>query len=201
VPNKWASIGLVNIMRNQIPKFIVVATALLLNACVQQQTDEDLIVQSAASTAHSTITAPAGNTSFNATDRLAILNLLHSYGYLFDENRLGEYEKLFSSTARFNNLVPQKTSATLEEFIEFLASRLKAFVANGVQRRHFLGPVRFDHQTPTKASGQVYLQLFSIEQGGPPQLLLTGFYSFSTVKENQQWKIDQWEVAVDSRID
>lgn len=146
-------------------------------------------------------TQAIGSTSFDPKDRLAIVNLLSSYGYLFDEGKLDEYRNLFSESARFEDLVPNKKSASLEEFMTFLIPRAEYFNKNDIQRRHFLGPMRFATQTESTAAGQVYLQLYSIEQGGPPSLLLTGYYSFKVEKIDQQWKISSWQVTVDSRIE
>ena len=46
-----------------------------------------------------TLTTIVGNTSFNATDRLAVINLLYSYGYFFNEDKLEEFSALFTQSA------------------------------------------------------------------------------------------------------
>ena len=137
----------------------------------------------------------------HAESRQAIANLLASYGYLYDEGHMDEYFALFADDAVLVDAVPGKAEASLTEFSDFLLPRVEHFAKNDIQRRHVLAPVRIESLDENEASGQVYLQLYSIAQGGPPQLLLTGVYHFSLRKSDDGWKIARWRIAPDSRIE
>ncbi len=139
----------------------------------------------------------AGDTA----DRQAIENLLAGYGYFYDEGRMDAYFSLFSDNAVLVDAVPGKPEATLGEFRSFLLPRVAYFAENNIQRRHVLAPVHIETMDGSEASGNVYLQLYSIVNQGAPQLLLTGVYHFTVVKEDQGWRIARWRIQPDSSIE
>jgi hypothetical protein len=140
-----------------------------------------------------------GLVSFDAKDRLAIINLISSYGYFGDEGLLDEWKNLFSEDAKIIGLKPNKEAATISEYMDHVTSRAKMFEERKIQRRHFLGPVRFDGQTEDFASGIIYAQLYWT-QDGEPKLVATGYYVFKAAKAGSEWKIVYWEPIPDSEI-
>ena len=145
-------------------------------------------------------TTEQGSVSFDAKDRLAIINLISSYGYFFDEGLLDAWKNLFSEDAKIIGLKPNKEAATISEYLDHATSRAKMFEEQKIQRRHFLGPVRFDRQTEDFASGNIYAQLYSTKDG-EPKLVVTGYYVFKAAKAGSEWKIVYWEPIPDSEVD
>ncbi len=139
--------------------------------------------------------------AFNSNDRLSVTNLIASYGYSYDEGHIDDYRSLFTESALVYGVAPDGESVTISQLIEFSAPRLAHFKKNGIQRRHVLSPVRFEAQSEDEATGQVYMQLYSIKNEEKPEIILTGFYSFKAVRTTQGWKIDRWQIHADSKID
>jgi hypothetical protein len=147
-----------------------------------------------------TSTTVLGDTSFSATDRLAVINLLYSYGYLFNEAKLEEFLDLFAKSASIelgqgNN----KVIMNLSQWREYISSLQQFSKQQQSQPRHILSAPRFDSQTDDKASGQVYLQLFTTKND-ITWLVTTGVYGFTAVKQANEWKLNCWVVKLDSSL-
>ncbi|MEZ4289278.1 MAG: nuclear transport factor 2 family protein [Myxococcota bacterium] len=90
-------------------------------------------------------TIPTGR---EASDRLAILDLLHRYSHLADALETEAFGALFTPDARFTIVfpesapglapAPQVMGSSRKEIVAALRDRHAAFRAEGVQRRHFL---------------------------------------------------------------
>ncbi|HAC65299.1 MAG TPA: hypothetical protein DCF68_17670 [Cyanothece sp. UBA12306] len=140
-----------------------------------------------------------GSTSFNATDRLAVINLLYSYGYFFNENKLEEFSALFAKSALIelgqgNN----KTIMNLSQWIEYISGLQTFFTQQQTQPRHVLSSPRFDSQSSDQVHGQSYLQLFTTKHG-ITSLVTTGIYDFTAIKAGNEWKLNHWVVKLDSQ--
>ncbi|WP_235441185.1 nuclear transport factor 2 family protein [Limnoraphis robusta] len=141
-----------------------------------------------------------GDTSFNGTDRLAVINLLYSYGYFFNEIKLEEFLALFAKSASIelgqgNN----KTIMNLSQWRDYISNIQQFSRQQQIQPRHVLSTPRFDSQTSDQASGQIYLQLFTT-QYNTTSLLTTGVYEFTAVKQANEWKLNHWVVKLDSTL-
>ena len=112
---------------------------------------------------------------FDATDRLAIINLLGAYAHTYDEDRLDEFRELFTESPE---LVlghdGDDMSSDIETVMRLLALRKAAFKAENNQRRHALNSMWFTSQTATEATGRCYFQVFAIRDGGAPSAEITG---------------------------
>ena len=144
--------------------------------------------------------AEAGNASFNSADRQAVVNLISSYGPLYDSANLTEWRGLFSEEPVMEFW---KGGTKLIEGIDAVLTMIKGrqgeFKKNRIQRRHYLIP-RVTRQDPGSASGDAYLLLMS-NDGTNPSLVTTGYYEFTSVKEGGAWKIRQWIAHLDNSLD
>ncbi len=141
-----------------------------------------------------------GSTSFDTRDRLAIINLLYSYGYFFNENKLEEFSALFAKSALIElGQGKNKTIMNLSQWKEYISSLQQFSTQQQTQPRHILSAPRFDSQTSEQASGQSYLQLFSTKNK-ITSLVTTGIYDFVAIKQGFEWKLKHWVVKLDSSI-
>jgi hypothetical protein len=141
-----------------------------------------------------------GNTQFNAIDRLAIINLINSYGFFIDQGRVTDFIGLFTDHPVIEIWHGEnKIVSGWEQFKQTATERQARFRSEGVQRRHVLSPPRFDSQDDRSAAGQVYLRLYSIA-GQVARLVSIGFYEFTVVKiqSQSQWKLHRWIAHVDA---
>ena len=146
------------------------------------------------------MTSVVGNTSFNEIDRLAIINLLYSYGYFFNGGKLEEFSALFSQSASIElGQENDKVIMNLSQWKEYISGLQGLFKQQQIQPRHVVNAPRFDSQTSNEASGQAYLQLFTT-QNNITSLLTTGVYEFTAVKQANEWKLSHWVVKLDSSL-
>jgi hypothetical protein len=79
----------------------------------------------------------AGDTTFDATDRLAVMNLIGAYGQSYDAGRLDKWRTLFTDSAdvRFLNRsgVPSNTMSETIPLLEGWMSR-RAAASTGTSR-------------------------------------------------------------------
>ena len=139
-----------------------------------------------------------GSTAFNATDRLAIVNLLGAYAYTYDQDRLDDFRALFTESPELELLHEgQVLSAEIDVVIRLLEARKAGFKAENNQRRHALNSFWFTSQSDSEATGHCYVQVFAIRAGGPPAADLTACYDFTAVKQDGSWRFSRWKVAAD----
>ena len=139
-----------------------------------------------------------GSVGFDVADRLATINLFGAYAYTYDENRLDEFRALFSESPELVLLHEGRpVSADVDTVMSLLAVRKGAFKAENNQRRHALNSFWFSSQSASEATGQSYVQVFAIKDGGPPAPDLTGRYEFTAVKQDGTSRFRRWVVAID----
>jgi hypothetical protein len=146
---------------------------------------------------------------FDLRDRLEILNLIHFYSHLADGLHTELFGKFFTEDARFSIIPFGVSDPSARQFIgrsraEIVASmrpRHAAFRRDGIQRRHFLTNPIIWEQTDRSARVAVYLQLQSISQGGPPALVATGRYEGRAVKTLEGWRIAEWTIHSDQKLE
>lgn len=143
----------------------------------------------------------AGDDSFSVTDRLAVINLINSYGYYVDELQMDNFFSLFSDvpTVEFWQGATLIT-AGWESFRESAISRQEVFKREQIQRRHVLSAPRFERQGSDALSGHVYLQLYKAHMG-TISLVTMGYYTFTAIRQRGEWKLDRWIARVDAMPD
>jgi len=134
-----------------------------------------------------------GSTEFDASDRLAIINLITSYGFFFDEGRLDDFRNLFTSDAKFGE-------ASIDDAVEGFRLRVAEFAENNTQVRHHICCVRFDNQSESEARGTAYLELISI-QDDMPTTVSVGYYEVIATKADGEWKISHWTGNADVELE
>lgn len=149
-----------------------------------------------------TTPTPPGTTMFCTRDRLAIINVLNSYGYFLDEEKMDDFFGLFTDAPviegwRGSDLLV----AGWAKFREVTLNRRDHFRQNRIQRRHILSAPRFDRQSGEAATGQLYFQLYKSFEQTTTTLVTIGYYEFTAVKIAADWKIDRLVVRADSLFD
>lgn len=140
-----------------------------------------------------------GSAAFDAADRLAIINVINSYGYFLDEFGAERLDALFIDTPTLEIWSGgKKLVAGLPQFRNLVQGRHENFKRENIQRRHILSAPRFERQDGGAASGQVYLQYYETQAGGRPVLATVGVYEFTAVRQGGQWKLDRWIARPDS---
>ncbi len=148
-----------------------------------------------------TLNAP-GDASFNAADRLAIINLFGNYAQLYDAGNLEEFKSLFTDNVDIKLMERDKVVAEgLDQVTRVITERVKVFAAEKIQRRHFLTTHAFDSQAESEASGHLYVLLLSSKDGGAPTIVLTARYEFTAVKQGTTWKFSRWIARADQGLD
>jgi hypothetical protein len=143
----------------------------------------------------------AGDASFNAADRLAIVNLFGACAQSYDAGNIDQFLSLFTDTADIEYVYKNETYFNgLAEVTRAFRERTKAFESGFVQRRHALNTYVFTSQTDNEASGRVYFQVFSTFGGGMPIVAYTGYYEFTAVKQGSTWKFSGWFARADSPL-
>lgn len=133
-----------------------------------------------------------------AADRMAIINLLGAYAYLYDQDRLHEHRGLFTDSPELVLMQEgREASLDVDTVMSLATARKAAFNAEQNRRRHALDSIWFTSQDATKATGHCYFQVFAIRDGGPPDDDLTGCYDFTAVKQHGVWRFSRWVLGVD----
>ena len=143
--------------------------------------------------------APTGSVNFNAEDRLAVINLISSFGPYYDENRLDLYEQLYWKDAKMVGYVPGKNVATPSEYMELAKPQRAKLQENGVQPRHVITPM-IASQTATTITGIAYLQKYWIKDG-KQRLDHIGYYKFEASKRGDEWRFSSWEFKQDFKAE
>ncbi|EUA07693.1 snoaL-like domain protein [Mycobacterium kansasii 732] len=140
----------------------------------------------------------AREATFDAADRLAVINLLGAYAYLYDQDHLDEHRALFTESPElFLTQESNTVSADMDTVAYLAAARKAAFNAENNRRRHAIDSVWFTSQNATEASGHCYVQVSAIRDGGPPIADLTACYDFTAVKQHGVWRFSRWVLGID----
>jgi hypothetical protein len=144
---------------------------------------------------------PFGDASFNPADRLAVTNLVASYGPLYDQFKLTEFRALFVEKPIVEFWMgDKKLSEGMDNIMVLLQKRQDVFKQAKIQRRHFLTP-RFVSQNADTVTGEAYFLLLTNKEGDKPALVTTGVYEFTAANEGDNWRISRWIAHVDSPLD
>ena len=128
-------------------------------------------------------------------DRLMVLETASRYAIAYDERRLNVIESLFTESVTFSYRVgegPLSSEHGRDHVIGWLEEVMQS---QNDQRRHLLGTMTVEHLTADEAIVIAYMANFGIEKEA--QLVTTGFYRFSMIKEDSRWKIDEALDALD----
>ncbi len=143
---------------------------------------------------------PVGDAAFNASDRLAVVNLVSSYGPLYDQFKMTEWRALFVEKPVLEFwLNGKKQLEGIDLLLAITQKRQEYFKQEKLQRRHFLTP-RFVRQTADTITGEAYFQLLT-NKGDKPAFVTTGLYEFTAVNEGNQWKFSRWVAHLDNPLD
>lgn len=138
-----------------------------------------------------------GASQFDAKDRQAVINLIASYGPLYDSAQLAHWRSIFVEEPVFELwLGNRKLVDGIDLFLPMARKRHEKFKEQKMQRRHFLTP-RITNQGENSISGDAYLLLFS-NAGGVPTVVATGVYEFTAVKQGGVWRIKRWVGRIDN---
>jgi hypothetical protein len=97
-----------------------------------------------------------GSASFEAADRLAIINLLGAYAYTYDQDRLDDFRALFTESPELVLLHEGRVlSADIDAVMSLLKARKAGFKAENNQRRHALNSFWFKAKPPARQRGTV----------------------------------------------
>ncbi|MGX1499599.1 ketosteroid isomerase-like protein [Labrenzia sp. MBR-25] len=149
--------------------------------------------------------APSSNpgaVDFDATDRLAIANLLYAYSFAYDNYEADAWFKLFTSDAVFVAGIAGEDaySFTGEGFRTFWSERMKEFSTSGNQRRHLMTNILFLDQTGDTAHVSVTGLLTNAKDGKTFTAVSSLNYEGWLVKGSDGWKIQRWQDFPDSPV-
>ena len=143
----------------------------------------------------------AGHTSFNAEDRLAVANLVNSYGYYYDQFLLDKLHALFVEEPQLEFWIAgEMVVDSFPAFMAILRRRSAVYKSEGIQRRHLLTSLRFNGQSGGECTGQASVVLYSSDGAGT-SLVTTGLYEFTSTKVDDEWRLSEWIARVDSPMD
>lgn len=147
--------------------------------------------------------AAAGRTDFDATDRMAIVNLIHAYSIEVDRFNLDAWFDLFTDDAVFVGRVPglPPVEQSGEEFHRFFRQRFGEFKAANNQRRHLISNIIFVEQEEDSAHTIMSGLLTSARDGKTFHPLSSLNYEGWYVKSHGVWQIKRWFDAPDVNPD
>lgn len=141
-----------------------------------------------------------GGASPNSSDRLAVLNLVNSYGPLYDAASIRQWRDLFTATPVIEFWGGgTKLAEGIEAVMAALEKRHAEFRGKRIQRRHLILP-RITSQASGVIAGSAYLLLLA-NDGTKPTFVGMGNYEFTAVKEGQNWRISRWIAHLDNALD
>jgi len=135
-------------------------------------------------------------------DRIAILNHVSAYSYLFDEQRFDEWYDLFSDDVVFESTVPcfgtirAKGKKAFKAFVD-MRYRGPGSEKNTTMRRHTQGNFHVAKQTKDTAEVRTYMFISAAPIAGELKMLTSGTYSAILKKRNDRWTITRWYVETD----
>jgi hypothetical protein len=135
-------------------------------------------------------------------DRLAILNHIGAYGFLFDEGRIDDWFALFSDDVSFENTTPTLGTVIVKgkkAFREMVSERYGPKDVIPV-RRHTMGNIHVASQTPTTAKVRTYMLISTVPAADKLNILTTGTYNASMEKRNGKWLITRWYIEADAPL-
>lgn len=146
--------------------------------------------------------ANPGTTSFSATDRLAIENLIRAYSLAYDNSQADAWFSLFTPNAVFVAGVPGAPPIAFsgEGFRAFWRERMKAFSTSGNMRRHLMSNIVVLEQTEDTAHVSVVGLLTNVSDGRTFSAVSSLNYEGWLVKGPDGWKIQRWHDFPDAPV-
>jgi hypothetical protein len=139
--------------------------------------------------------APVPSDFSSLADRLMVLETASRYAIAYDERRLDVLESLFTETVTFSYRIgegPLSSEHGRATVIDWLSDVMQSQTD---QRRHVLGSMTVETLTTEQAVVIAYMAIYGVEKEA--QLITTGLYRFSMIKEENRWKIDEAIDALD----
>ena len=136
----------------------------------------------------------AGSTQFDATDRLAILNLINTYGHTYNNHEIEKWLELFVYNAVFARGKPGTTleEKSGEEFRSYWRKRNAASKAKGPGRFQLISNVTFLNQTPRSAYVSVVGLLADEDTNSKASMPAIVHFEGWLVKQKGVWLISRW---------
>jgi len=136
----------------------------------------------------------AGSTQFDATDRLAILNLINTYAHTSDNHEIEKWLDLFVYDAAFARGKPGTAleEKSGDEFRSYWRKSNAVSKAKGRSRLHLISNVTFLNQTPRSAYVSVVGLLADQDTNAKASMPAIVNYQGWLVKQKGVWLISRW---------
>jgi SnoaL-like domain len=135
----------------------------------------------------------AGDVSFDAVDRLAVMNLVGAYCHAYDAGDADVLLSLFTDKADFKYVFMDKTLVnSTVAFAHGMQERLQGFAASKTVRHHVTGSFLITSQSAKQAEGRVYVQVLSIVDARLASIDVTATYDFTAIKQDNVWKFSRF---------
>ena len=127
-----------------------------------------------------------GDTNFDITDRIAIKDVIDSYGVYWDTNDLDNYLSLFTEDAvgvSYNNK-GEKITVRIKDKRKMLKSkeRMDYFESNSMQRRHMMCNTLILELNESFAHLKQYMMLLTTNKSSKVEIVTPIFYDFKLKK-------------------
>jgi SnoaL-like domain len=127
-------------------------------------------------------------------DYVAILDLYATYNHLADGDDPVAYGDCYSPDGTLRS-GGRDLGHTRAEIIEFRRKNIAG--REGRVRRHFTTNVRLEAMSPTRVTGQCYMQAFDFKAASEARLTHSGTYKDVLVKTDGRWFFSSRELAFD----
>lgn len=146
-----------------------------------------------------------GDTNFDITDRIAIKDVIDSYGIYWDTNDLDNYLSLFTEDAvgvSYNNK-GEKITVRIKDKRKMLKSkeRMDYFESNSMQRRHMMCNTLMLELNENFAHLKQYMMLLTTNKSSKVEIVTPIFYDFKLKKIQGIWKISYRQINLDAPLD
>ena len=147
----------------------------------------------------------AGDPNFNIADRIAIKDVIDSYGIYWDTNDLDNYLSLFTEDAvgvSYNNK-GEKITVRIKDKRKMLKSkeRMDYFESNSMQRRHMMCNTLMLELNENFAHLKQYMMLLTTNKSSKVEIVTPIFYDFKLKKIQGIWKISYRQINLDAPLD
>lgn len=147
----------------------------------------------------------AGDPNFNIADRIAIKDVIDSYGIYWDTNDLDSYLSLFTEDAvgvSYNNK-GEKITVRIKDKRKMLKSkeRMDYFESNNMQRRHMMCNTLILELNESSAHLKQYMMLLTTKKSSKVEIVTPIFYDFKLKKTEGIWKISYRQINLDAPLD
>ncbi len=139
--------------------------------------------------------APVPTTLEEVADRLMIQETIARYAIAYDERRLDVLASLYTETGGYFYRIgsgPVDGRSGRDELIPWLGAIMEGQTD---QRRHMMSSLVIEELTADRATVIAYKTIYGIE--ATAELVTTGLYRFSLVKQDDRWLIQEALDALD----